>query len=663
MGTNYNPRIATEGLKTYIDAGLSRCFTPWVNETIYSTWKVGASPPAWYAFNGTASENSFEFDTDPWGQSNLVWKAIDNDLASNADGGWAGYTFPVDQTKLYRFSVWMRRKVNAGGRHYWGLYAYTNLIGNNGVYFRSNGTTLATNAYFYSGISDVIGTNNSDWFLVVAHVWPEGSGAGSAHDDTGIWSTSGVKNSGPSDFIWKDGTVRASHRSYLYYSVDPTDYHQWIYPRIEVVDGTEPSIADLIANKPNTITDRLSAATSVALNGIDYQTNGWVLDGVDDYIRMPDSGLSTTHDASWGVEAWIRPTSASDGIIACPQTYGLDSALLRASDGHITLWVCEYGDTNNRVRTTTGVTSLGQWSHVAASYDGDYTRVWLNGNLEVEQAETIPVAPWGGEWQIGQRGNGTYHFGGQIGAIRAYDRALVSDEVQQNMAATRGRYNVPIVLDGLLANYDAGDARSYPGAGNVWYDLAGNSDLTFVNTPPWDSQGWFTFNGSSHYGTGPGMFNEDAACTIGMWVSRTATNSQFSVYVGESTNGPRAELVWYTNSYLYGEVGIADSHWVRAYPSYYADTNWHYMAFTFDGSGVLNADKITLYRDDYPMQYGGTSGTIDATIPAAATQLRIGHRSTGYSAGKLGAVHIYNRALSREEITQNWVALRGRFGV
>ena len=53
-----------------------------------------------------------------------------------------------------------------------------------------------------------------------------------------------------------------------------------------------------------------------------------------------------------------------------------------------------------------------------------------------------------------------------------------------------------IVKPGLILHLDAGDTESYPGHGNMWYDLSGNhNDATLVNTPTFTGNS-LQFNGS-----------------------------------------------------------------------------------------------------------------------------------------------------------------------
>ena len=44
-------------------------------------------------------------------------------------------------------------------------------------------------------------------------------------------------------------------RTFLFAALDTSVRQKWIFPRVDVCDGTEPSITDLLANNPNRLYD------------------------------------------------------------------------------------------------------------------------------------------------------------------------------------------------------------------------------------------------------------------------------------------------------------------------------------------------------------------------------------------------------------------------
>jgi hypothetical protein len=229
----------------------------------YTTWTVGTNgSQTGFSINGTASENYIIESTDPFGKLVPIWEARP-DAASGADGGWVTSQFAVDCGSYYRFSVWVNRTVLGNGHFYLGIYGYNAAGTNIGVLYRRTGV-VDTNAYFeinspnYSKWGTV-----GEWYLVVAHVFPEGSGTGANHDDTGVYDLTGEKiYPGTHDFVWQPENTTALHRSYLFYSTDTTTRQQWAYPRVDKIDGTEPSVQDLVSGFDSTHYDLIVASNN-----------------------------------------------------------------------------------------------------------------------------------------------------------------------------------------------------------------------------------------------------------------------------------------------------------------------------------------------------------------------------------------------------------------
>jgi hypothetical protein len=203
------------------------------------TWKEGQGNVADFGtINGGTNENYRIYGQDPWGIRSIIWEARPGP-ERDADGGWEGFNFSIDNTKLYRFSVWVNRKIlGTDGRFYFG----TRGIGTvNGVGMLDGATTEGNPYFFSSRILPV-----DEWILVVGHVFPH-SYSGVLHSESGRYFLNGTKiTTGHRDFKWLPTSTSSRHRSYLYYTTDTSVRQQWIYPRVDVIDGTEPSIQDLL---------------------------------------------------------------------------------------------------------------------------------------------------------------------------------------------------------------------------------------------------------------------------------------------------------------------------------------------------------------------------------------------------------------------------------
>lgn len=216
-----------------------------------STWIPGTTGTATgYIQNGDG--NSRIIDSTPYGALGTVWDVSNQDIVSNDDGGWNSDAMPIDNTKTYRFSVWIRRKTVGDGYTYLGPQGIDSVNTNIGVLTRYNGT-VTTNPYFHVNTWPYAA---SEWFLLVGHVWAAGSGTGADHVDTGIYNTKGVKVTTGVDFVWQTLNTQTIHRSYLYYSTDPTTNQQFYDPRVDALSGTQPTIAELIAYSPTALASK-----------------------------------------------------------------------------------------------------------------------------------------------------------------------------------------------------------------------------------------------------------------------------------------------------------------------------------------------------------------------------------------------------------------------
>lgn len=205
----------------------------------FSTWTTGSGSATGFSQNGATSENERINGTDAWGNNTVVWEARP-DAASNADGGWNTSTFPIDNTKAYRYSVWVNRKVlGVNGTFYFGLHGFGST---NGVIRLSDGSNQTNPYFYYSALMP-----EDEWVLVVGHVYPYNYTGTANNPESGRYSLSGGYLGGNLwDYKWRAETTTARHRTYLYYCTDVSVRQQWTYPRVDILDGTQPSIDDLL---------------------------------------------------------------------------------------------------------------------------------------------------------------------------------------------------------------------------------------------------------------------------------------------------------------------------------------------------------------------------------------------------------------------------------
>ncbi len=217
-----------------------------------NSWTVGSGSVSGYGQNGSTAENSREYGTGPKGNAVLLWKASP-DATSNADGGWNTSHYNIDPTKTYRLIVWIKKTNSTNGSTYFGFQSY-----HDGKHhsLKLNGTEN-NNPYFWSG--DLPKLNK--WYMLVGYV--HGSNYNATAQYGGIYdpvTKQKVKNI--TDFKFKSTSKKLRHRAYLFYDTNTSDRQYFYAPRMELVNGKEPPVEELLEITNSTSTNLLNAHLS-----------------------------------------------------------------------------------------------------------------------------------------------------------------------------------------------------------------------------------------------------------------------------------------------------------------------------------------------------------------------------------------------------------------
>lgn len=215
-----------------------------------------------------------------------------------------------------------------------------------------------------------------------------------------------------------------------------------------------------------------------------------------------------------------------------------------------------------------------------------------------------------------------------------------------------------IVTNGLVLCLDASNIKSYPGSGNNVYDLTNNaSNITFYNTAV-ISEGAFDFtalntDGLSIAGSDyEGLTDFTMECLFK--ISGTHQNYDGALMSSGNWNGAHWAL-----SVIQNNSGIRTRNPGITWSFAFSVGSWYHVIYRRSGTtlscfinGIKQADQTS--ASNIPL-------TSDATNTAIGRETYAG----GYFNlnGKIATCRIYNRALSDSEAIQNFVALRGRYGL
>lgn len=218
-----------------------------------------------------------------------------------------------------------------------------------------------------------------------------------------------------------------------------------------------------------------------------------------------------------------------------------------------------------------------------------------------------------------------------------------------------------IVTNGLMMCLDAANVKSYPGSGTAFNDLSGLGRSGTLTNGPTFSNNSIVFDGTDDHvncGTSsvaftgdisvfawiyPTSFTSTFTLIISKWFSPDASDFHFALRsnIGDGTN-IRLNLFTTSNSDLYGSTTFLIN-------------NWYHVGFT-----LVNGGLLTFYKNG--IADGTTSGV--SRTPQSSSLLIADARGPTYNfTGRIPQVSMYNRALSAAEVSQNFNALRGRYGI
>jgi len=475
MGASTGLNIPTNGLTHLWDAS-SVDGNPWKHQRSnilnpWLTWPEGTNSCTGYNRNGDAGEQlrqdtggslppegSFSGVVPSIDIADVVWTTTP-DSTSGADGGWNSDYYTIDTNFTYRYSIWVRRHTTGtGGRMYHGMSP--NPIRND------NGASQG-NPYFSYPAQSAFEYNQ--WYLHVAHVHYEGY-TGGRHPHTGWYKLRNASNQigdlngryleyvpsidnyygncGDADQRWASGTTTARNRVYHFYTTNTSSGLQFAYPRIDKMDGTEPSLNQLATNAKYGFKNLIGTTQSGHghHNNLNSMNNWSYLEenGVE-FLRYSGSSSHnypmrmfcnyTTSDYTVVAVSRYAPGGSPKGRIVSSITNNwLLGHWSDTTENHYAAgWVSSVDaggtDTNWRIYTATGRPG-------ADRYD-----FWVNGVRIVNNSTGGSQGPSGFGLMHYDPGNSEW-TNGDIAYLSVYNRELSDAEIKKIYQTLKGRYGL-----------------------------------------------------------------------------------------------------------------------------------------------------------------------------------------------------------------------------
>lgn len=394
-------------------------------------------------------------------------------------------------------------------------------------------------------------------------------------------------------------------------------------------------------------------------------------------VRFTNNDLFL-QDSQFTIEIWLKNEVVNTDefiIINGVGTYstaGQHNYVIMKSSNSYSFYLSDGTDSTPMI---SGVPPLVSVHQVVVSVDySSNIDFYLNGSLR----ETIlsPYAGYSGlnnGMEIGGLASGggdNKFFTGTIYKTILYNKKLTSDEVLQNYNSSKYRYvesrpNEPgaqFITQSLVLHLDAGDPSSYPGSGLTWSDLSGNGyDALLFNNPTFDETygGVIKVDGQDDYIQIPSNSNRN----------NTIKNSTFSIIFSDSRLVTSGNI----NNALYLLSSLFNCLWRRV-----GDTV-HYVRVNNVTQprlelGAINEDVIylTLSVDENYLTKIYINGTLRSTYDFSgfsidynwSSYLEFGRNISGNcDAFDYYMISLYDRALTKNEVLQNYSALKSRFNI
>jgi prepilin-type N-terminal cleavage/methylation domain-containing protein len=585
--------------------------------------------------------NQLILGDNPWGQQDILFRA-ENDPAGQYDGGFfigsnTNNRIPIDNTKNYRFSVWAKMEGNSGNAYLYNTNLYSSQTSSTITLTYADGTGPTTNPLISSG------NYRNEWVLLVGYLNHYGSiNEGSLPsiyrvDGTVLSSTQARKMTTDTNFF--------RLRILRYNASD--NYGYFYRPRVDLLDGNEPTIEDLLRGQENSV---LYSQENIVGN----LSGNIVLDYPFTDFQEPTVNLAPQPDYSNRVYDQVYVGSAWGGDTG--------NVVYRGSGGPDNL---PYKQKTKLTPGTGGV------------FMDD------NRNINIESLKTYTVSGWvrsipnintlnGHFLNINRIADNHYITGPAINLTSTWLRhswTFTAHSTQGGLYQSRNIiYNdevspIDIFWSGFQVENKPYSTPFVNGTreGTI-QDYSGNENhasLGQTTTPRWvvDRDGSYLFNGTSTFisaGNNPSYHLPKGS--ISVWVksnraypsdtTSTAFRGIIARTVSGGTGGQSFYIDWMgtnANRTLRASVGDASSANTISVSNVVLNNDWNHIVFTWSGT------KLQLYLN------GSKIGEINQTVVVQnlSTNLEIGRVFNGNAYiwdGHIDDVKIYNRPLSQNEV-------------
>ena len=460
-------------------------------------------------------------------------------------------------------------------------------------------------------------------------------------------------------------------------------WYDGIYNTVSGHDKNSTVWQDLTGNNNN--------GTLKNINNTDdsgWTSNSLILDGIDDWVQMTQIPAS---EDGITVEIVAKVLDVSEGsqenYICNYESGGI--GILKDSNKiqgviHTGKYINIYDQKNVKISQiysmSTGIDSKNKTIYF--STNSNIQKEDFNGQYSEPQNNTVFVIgtnPSGNE-SILDSSEAMANI--EVYSIRIYNRSLTADEISKNYEEDKRRFQIEDIKDnpsaselgyvsnGLMCLYD-GEYNSEFGKSKKtksWYDLSkNNNNATLKNFDFNKTSGWtgnsLLLDGKNDWVSMQKIYNNNMTVEIALKILNEKDGKKLYVIDNYESGGIGIEKN--TSGYMLGAVNVDDSYYTALSNNKINDNTKYSLTLQYDGSNIL-------YRENDLKYNTYAEGKIKE--PINSTRFALGVNASGenydnmesseaFNNFEVYSVRIYNRALTDEEISQNYNVDKERFGI
>lgn len=380
MGTNYNPKIVTDGLVLCLDAGNVKS----------KSYNLITSPEnlssAISLRSGAAISTNHGIAPDGTQTADLI----------TASGSGFGYYFPAWPVGNATHSYFVKASGSTT------TFTFNHVGTGTGGTFNFSTKTFSSLSNYTGSFVELA----NFWFLVNFHTTNE----------TNAYYVELSFNSNDGGYIWG-------------LQLTPFNVYKPYIPQSSGM-GSITNTLNLIDLSGNSFNGTL--VNGVGFNG--FGGGSLVFDGSNDYVNLPYSILSGTGDFT--INVWIKSSSTGYGGVFA--NYPAGNLEILYGQSYIGLWL---GNNSTYISSPETEYTTNPLFLTAMRTGGSETRFYINTVLKKTGASTASIGAVS-NFRIGTNTSGTEAFPGSVSYVQAYGRAITQAEIVQNFNATRGRYGI-----------------------------------------------------------------------------------------------------------------------------------------------------------------------------------------------------------------------------